>query len=63
MTHLVTEIEFVSDDSTSEDVAKNYEKHLLEVVQKAAQNLSLRNVGGTRVARLEVAEIKSSMSL
>jgi hypothetical protein len=62
MTHLITEIDFVDDDSVSEEIAQNYEKHLMTVVREAAQALSLRTIRGTRVAKLEVAEIKSLIS-
>jgi hypothetical protein len=39
--------------------ALNYEKHLAETVQDAAQNLSLRTIKGARVETVVVEEIKA----
>jgi hypothetical protein len=47
--HFVTEIDFVDGDEVSDDVGRNYKKHLAETVQDAAQNLSLRTIKGARV--------------
>jgi hypothetical protein len=60
---LETEVEFVDGDSVSDAIAQGYEKHLMTVVQEVAQNLSLRTIKGNRVAKLQVAEIKGSVSL
>ena len=63
MTLMVTEIDFVDDDLVSDEVAQNYEKHLMTVVQEAADGLSLRTIRGASVAKLQVAEIKGLISL
>ena len=59
MALLVTEIDFVSDPGD----AQNYEQHLAEVLQEAAKRLSLRNIQGNRVAKVQVTEIKGVISL
>ena len=58
MVHLVTEIDFVDGDEVSDEVVQNYEKHLAETVQNAAQQLSLRTIKGAGVGNVLVAEIK-----
>jgi len=65
ITLLVTEIDFVDggSDTATDRFAQGYEEHLMEVVQEAAQKLSLRTVQGNRVAKLQVAEIKGVVSL
>ena len=57
MVHLVTEIDFVDGDEVSDEVVQNYEKHLAETVQNAAQRLSLRTIKGAGVGNVLVAEI------
>jgi hypothetical protein len=57
--HFVTEIDFVDGDEVSDDVGRNYKKHLAETVQDAAQNLSLRTIKGARVEKVQVEEIKA----
>jgi hypothetical protein len=37
MVHLVTEVDFVDGDEASDVAAQNYQKHLKETVQNAAQ--------------------------
>ena len=59
---LVTEVDFV-DGAASDEIAQEYEKHLMTAVQEVAQKLSLRTIQGNRVAKLQVAEIKGSISL
>jgi hypothetical protein len=49
MVHLVTEIDFVDGDEASDEAAQNYQKHLSDTVQNAAQGLSLRTVKDARV--------------
>ena len=49
MVHLVTEIDFVDGDEASDEAAQNYQKHLSDTVQNAAQGLSLRTIKGARV--------------
>lgn len=61
MLFLVTEIDFVGQGNDS--LAENYEQNLATVVQEAAQNLSLRAVQGTKVVKVQVAEIKNLVSL
>jgi hypothetical protein len=57
MVHLVTEIDFVDGDEVSDEVVQNYEKHLAETVQNAAQQLSLRTIKGAGAGNVLVAEI------
>jgi SHS2 domain-containing protein len=49
MVHLVTEIDFVDGDEASDVAAQNYQKHLSEMLQNAAQGLSLRMIKDSRV--------------
>ena len=56
MVHLVTEIDFVDGDEASDAAAQNYQKHLSETVQNAAQGLSLRTIKGARVETFVVEE-------
>ena len=58
---LVTEIDFVDGDEASDAAAQNYQKHLAETVQEAAQKLSLRTIKNTRVESVSVAEIKDEL--
>ncbi len=46
-------------DKVSDELVQNYEKHLAETVQRAAQDLSLRTIRSTQVGNVLVAEIKS----
>jgi hypothetical protein len=59
MVHFVTEIDFVDGDEASDAAAQNYQKHLAETVQEAAQSLSLRTIKGARVDNVVVEEIKA----
>jgi len=59
MALVVTEIDFVGDPGD----AQNDEQHLAEVLQEAAKRLSLRNIRGNRVAKVQVTEIKDVVSL
>jgi len=61
LAHVVTDIAFVDGDDVSDEVVKNYAKHLAEELEKAARNLSLRAIEGTSVTTIQVAEIKSSL--
>jgi hypothetical protein len=61
MVHLVTEIDFVDGDEASDTAAQNYQKHLSETVQNAAQGVSLRMIKATRVESVSVAEIKAEL--
>jgi hypothetical protein len=61
MVHLVTEIDFVDGDEASDEAAQNYQKHLKETVQNAAQGLLLRTIKGTRIESVSVAEIKAEL--
>ena len=58
MVHLVTEVEFEDGDEASDKAVQNYQKHLKETVQSAAQGLSLRTIKGARVENVVVEEIK-----
>jgi len=48
----------VDGDKASDALVQNYEKHLAETIQKAAEGLSLRRIGGNKVGNVLVAEIK-----
>ena len=61
MVHLVTEVEFEDGDEASDKTVQNYQKHLSETVQNAAQGLSLRMIKASRVERVAVAEIKAEL--
>jgi hypothetical protein len=61
MVHLVTEVEFEDGDEASDKAVQNYQKHLKETVQNAAQGLLLRTVKGARVESVSVAEIKAEL--
>jgi SHS2 domain-containing protein len=61
MVHLVTEIDFVDGDEASDVAAQNYQKHLSEMLQNAAQGLSLRMIKASRVVSVAVAEIKAEL--
>ena len=61
MVHLVTEVDFEDGDEASDVAAQNYQKHLRETVQNAAQGLSLRTVKGARIESVSVAEIKTEL--
>ena len=60
MVHLVTEVDFEDGDEASDKTVQNYQKHLKETVQSAAQALSLRTIKGARVETVSVEEIKDS---
>jgi hypothetical protein len=49
MVHLVTEVEFEDGDEASDKAVQNYQKHLKETVQNAAQGLS--RAPGSKVSR------------
>jgi hypothetical protein len=61
MVHLVTEVEFEDGDEASDKAVQNYQKHLKETVQNAAQGLLLRTVKGARVESVSVVEIKAEL--
>ena len=61
MVHLVTEIDFVDGDEVSDEILQNYQKHLSETVQNAAQALSLRTIKDSRVESVSVTEIKDEL--
>jgi hypothetical protein len=61
MVHLVTEIDFVDGDEASDVAAQNYQRHLSEIVQNAAQGLCLRAIRDTKVESVSVAEIKAEL--
>jgi hypothetical protein len=63
MALLVTEITFVDDPRETDAQAQNYEQHLAEELQKAANALSLRTIKGNNVAKVQVTEIKDLISL
>jgi hypothetical protein len=58
--HLVTEIDFVDGDEASDAAAQNYQKHLSDTVQNAAQGISLRTIKAARVEAVTVEEITGS---
>jgi SHS2 domain-containing protein len=61
MVHLVTEVEFEDGDEASDKTVQNYQKHLKETVQNAAQGLLLRTINGSRVESVSVVEIKAEL--
>jgi hypothetical protein len=61
MVHLVTEIDFVDGDQAADVAAQNYQKHLKDTVQNAAQELSLRTIKAARVESVSVTEIKDEL--
>jgi hypothetical protein len=61
MVHLVTEVEFEDGDEASDKAVQNYQKHLKETVQNAAQGLLLRTIKDARVESVSVAEIKAEL--
>jgi hypothetical protein len=63
ITLLETDVDFVDGDSVSDDVAKNYEEHLMAEIQAAVERLSLRTIRGHKIGKLQLAEIKGSVSL
>ena len=58
---LVTEIDFIDGDEASDEAVQNYQKHLSETVQNAAQALSLRTIEDSRVESVSVTEIKDEL--
>jgi hypothetical protein len=61
MVHLVTEVEFEDGDEASDETVQNYQKHLKDTVQNAAQGILLRTVKGARIESVSVAEIKAEL--
>jgi hypothetical protein len=61
LVHLVTEVEFEDGDEASDKTVQNYQKHLKDTVQNAAQGISLRTIKGVRVESVSVAEIKAEL--
>jgi hypothetical protein len=61
MVHLVTEVDFEDGDEASDKTVQNYQKHLKDTVQNAAQGILLRTVKGARVESVSVAEIKAEL--
>ena len=47
ITLLVTDVDFVDGDSVSDDVAKNYEEHLMTEIQRAVERFSIRTIQAT----------------
>ena len=61
MVTLVTEIDFVDGENVSDAIVRDYQKHLSESVQDAAQHLPLRTIKGVRVETVSVTEIKDEL--
>ena len=61
MVHLVTEVDFEDGDEASDVAAQSYQKHLKEIVQNAAQGLSLHPIKDAHVESVSVAEIKAEL--
>jgi hypothetical protein len=59
--HLVIDVDFEDDDEASDQTVQNYQKHLKDTVQNAAQGLLLRTVMGARVESASVTEIKDEL--
>ena len=49
MVHLVTEIDFIGGDESSDEAAQNYQKHLSDTLRNTAQGISLRTIKDARV--------------
>ena len=52
---------FVDGDEASDVAAQNYQKHLRETIQNAAQGLSLHTIRDAHVESVSVAEIKAEL--
>jgi hypothetical protein len=61
MVTLVTEIDFVDGENVSDAIVRDYQKHLSESVQDAAQHLPLRTLRDVRVEAVSVTEIKDEL--
>ena len=61
MVHLVTEVDFEDGDEASDKTVQNYQKHLKDTVQNAAQGILLRTIKGLRVESLSVTELKDEL--
>ena len=57
----VTEIDFVDGENVSDAIVRDYQKHLSDAVQDAAQHLPLRTIKGVRVETVSVTEIKDEL--
>ena len=62
MVHLVTEIDFVDGDEASDAAAQNYQKHLKETIQNAAQALSLHTIKDAHVETSRSQKLKLNSS-
>ena len=60
---LETDVDFVDGDSALEELVQTVERDLMTEVQKAVQGFSHRGVRGLLISKLQVAEIKGSVSL
>ena len=61
MASVVTEVDFVDGDNVPDAAVENYERHLAETLQEAANQLSLATINGTKVLSVQVGEIKASL--
>jgi hypothetical protein len=61
MVHLVTEVEFEDGDEASDAAAQNYQKHLKNTIQNAAQGLLLHTIKDAHVESVSVTEIKAEL--
>jgi hypothetical protein len=61
MVHLVTEVDFEDGDEASDVAAQNYQKHLKDAVQNAAQGLLLHTIKDAHVESVSVTEIKAEL--
>jgi hypothetical protein len=59
--HLVIDLDFEDGAEASDQTVQNYQKHLKDTVQNAAQGLLLRTVMGARVKSVSVTEIKDEL--
>jgi hypothetical protein len=57
----VAEIDFVDGENISDAIVRDYQKHLSETVQDAAQHLPLPTIEGVRVETVSVTEIKDEL--
>jgi hypothetical protein len=60
---LETDVDFVDGDTAAEELVQTVGRDFLIEVQKAVQGFSHRGVRGLLISKLQLAEIKGSVSL
>jgi hypothetical protein len=59
--NLVTEIDFIDGDETSDEAAQSYQKHLSNTLRNAAQGISLQMIKTSRIESVSVTELKDEL--